>query len=187
MFNSNHDSNSIINSLKNLGYFKYVSSTELSHVLTQARNNLEKGLEISLSDNPDIDPMYLDYRMYNADAEDLAEGGIGELLEKMRPLHKNIGANSSIRDDKTSEKYDVVINDKRYSIFTAETIGSFDSWEIAFVRFLNITNELLKNANSQERLYGMYGGNDGIVIFLTEDLYQFITENNLFKISYLPD
>ena len=177
----------VIQNLKDKGYFKYVPSTELPHVLEQAAKNLKEKSLIGFSDNPMKDPQYLDYRMYDADAENLAEGDIGELLRKTKTVLENAGVEfSSVIDEITSNKYDLLIDNKRYSIFTGETINSPDSWEIAFLRLLEIINELLKNANSEERLYGMYGGNDGIIVFLTEDLYQFITKNNLFEISYLP-
>jgi hypothetical protein len=42
------------------------------------------------------------------------------------------------------------------------------------MRLLEIVNELLGEAGSEERLYGIYGGNEGRVALLTGGMYRLL-------------
>jgi hypothetical protein len=49
-----------------------------------------------------------------------------------------------------------------------------DSWALSLKRFLEVVNELLQRAGSEERLFGIYGGNDGRAILLTEEMHEYL-------------
>jgi hypothetical protein len=70
----------------------------------------------------------------------------------------------------------------------AVTVGEFTSeiwndemtdaqcWEAAMCNTFLLINRLLKDAGSQERIYGLYGGNDGGAVFLTRGQFDLIRE-----------
>jgi hypothetical protein len=47
-------------------------------------------------------------------------------------------------------------------------------WMLSLKRLLEIVNGLLEEAGSAERLYAIYGGNDGRVILLTPEMQDYI-------------
>ena len=78
-------SDSLIQQLKELDYFKYVPEAELPVVLTKAQGELEKGLLSSNFDLYDGKKILAsrDWRMFGIDGEGLAEGDILKLLEDL--------------------------------------------------------------------------------------------------------
>ena len=75
-------------------------------------------------------------------------------------------------DDFGDKKYEVVINGKPQLIYEGD--GGDDSWPLALKRLLEITNGLLEEAGSGERLYFSYSGNDGRVVLLTPEMQDYI-------------
>jgi hypothetical protein len=72
------------------------------------------------------------------------------------------------------DRYEVVVNGRRHLIFDAGTLQDGNSWAVAAKRLLEIVNELLGDAGSEERLYGIYGGNEGRVVLLTGGMYRLL-------------
>jgi hypothetical protein len=75
-------------------------------------------------------------------------------------------------DEFGDEKYQVVINGQPHLIYEGD--GGDDSWTLSLKRLLEIVNGLLDEAGSAERLYAIYGGNDGRVILLAPDMLVYI-------------
>jgi hypothetical protein len=75
-------------------------------------------------------------------------------------------------DEFGQDRYDVIINGKPLLIYEGD--GGSDSWGLSLKRLLEITNGLLEESGSAERLYAIYGGNDGRVILLTEEMLDYI-------------
>jgi hypothetical protein len=114
-----------------------------------------------------------DLRGYPADNENLVEGDVGRTILLMRPVMEREGVNlDTVVDDFGDEKYDVVINGRRHLIYEGD--GGDDSWTLALKRLLEIVNGLLEQAGSSERLFAIYGGNDGRVILLTPEMHEYI-------------
>lgn len=106
-----------------------------------------------------------DKRAYPADSEELAEGRVGEFVTLMRNVPNREGVLfESIEDDFQDEAYAVVIDGQRQLIHDASTLGTWDSRTVSTKRFLEIVNGLLRQAGSSEKLYGIYGDNDGRAI-----------------------
>jgi hypothetical protein len=52
---------------------------------------------------------------------------------------------------------------------------------------VEIVNSLLEDAGSDEQLFGIYGGNDGRVIFLTPEMHRLLRENSdIFDERWMP-
>jgi len=65
--------------------------------------------------------------------------------------------------------------------------GGGEGWVLALKRLLEIVNGLLEQAGSSERLYGIYGGNDGRVILLTPEMRDYIESlGDVFDSGWMP-
>jgi hypothetical protein len=112
----------------------------------------------------------LDYdNLIFLDAEDLAEGGIGEayesLLPKLRPYVAELATIQEVMDNDIP-RYAVRFGDKEFVIYgpeLAETEGQ--SWGRATHAFFAIVNDQL--IGSEHRFFAINGGNDLGGMFLT--------------------
>jgi hypothetical protein len=109
----------------------------------------------------------LDYdRLIHLDAEDLAETGIGEAYNKLRPeLGKYIREPARLEEliDANAPRYSVKCGEREFVIYAP---GDEDeSWGRATFALFTIVNDQL--ANSEFRLYAVNGGNDLGGMFLT--------------------
>jgi hypothetical protein len=156
--------------LIDLGYLKYVPESQRRAVAEQILGNMREG---NIDGDWDDQCNSSDRRCYSADNEDLSEGGMVECLLSLKEVLYQEGVKlESVEDDFRDGHYDLLVNGERFMVHYA---GQEDSWAIYFKRLLEIVNELLLRAGSRERLYGMYGGNEGRVIFLTDEMYDYLS------------
>jgi hypothetical protein len=136
-----------------------------------------------------------DLRSYPADNENLAEGDIGVTILLMKSVLEQEGVKlKSVEDEfggtedgPEDEGYRVVINGEPHEIYESEAVSSADIWILSLERLLQIVNGLLEDAGSHERLYGMYGGNDGRVILLTPEMHDYIESmGDVFDPDWMP-
>lgn len=138
-----------------------------------------------------------DRRIYQVDAEDLAEGGIGDEILAMRAVLSREGVTFQSANDEYSypqhgkvnseqvlqKYYDVVIDGQKYRIHDPEIISTigFRLWDHAMKRLLEIVNERLKGAGSSERLYGFgeTSSNVSFVVLLTDEMYALLKASRL--------
>lgn len=66
------------------------------------------------------------------------------------------------------------------------TIPRSHDWEAAMCHTLLLINNLLSDAGSPERAYGLYGGNDGHAVFLTERQFEIIRNAGEIEASEKP-
>ncbi len=171
----------IINKLVELEYFEYTDPQKLIVAKEKIRESLREGYLSSFEEDENGEYSSIDRRSYLADQESLAEGSVGETMKRMLPiLEKENITISFIKDETDGTNYSLILNQKKYTIFT-QVQSQIDSWIIAHKRLIEIVNEFLENAGSAERLYGQSGGNDGLVIFLTERLFNYIKSLDLIK------
>jgi hypothetical protein len=112
-----------------------------------------------------------------ADAEDLAEGGITDWLDELRPALKRMGVR--IPDDVEQEidesRYVVHAGGRDYTIYDlegADAAAAEDGallWGLSWSRAFGLLNDLLQQAGSGERAYA---GSDVGVWFLTPELFE---------------
>jgi hypothetical protein len=113
-------------------------------------------------------------RMHHADGEDLAEGGIPQLLNRLRVAMGLFGAREYTVSQEIEPDYVVTVNGVPYTVFTgAESrAADFSHWGVATAVTLQILNDLLETSGSRERAYSFSGGNDLHIVFLTADMFE---------------
>ena len=163
-----------VDRLIEMGFLKFAPDSD--HLA--ARQELIESLTYNYIDTEwDDNCNSRDRRQYRADNEDLAEGDIGQSLLVLRDVLSHEGVHlDSVEDDFGDAGYAVIVNGRRHQIYFCdkETWSSINIWGIALKRYLEIVNELLTDARSAERAYGIYGGNDGRIILLTEEMHCFL-------------
>lgn len=112
----------------------------------------------------------LDYDEWiHLDAEELAETGIGEAYERLRPeLQKYIPQPARIEEvvDDETPMYSVKCGSREYQLYGPNLVDENGaSWGRAAVAFFEIVNEQL--CDSEFRFYAINGGNDLGGMFLT--------------------
>lgn len=116
-------------------------------------------------------------RFFHADAEDLAEGGVGEFLASLRKFFAAIGLRpGKVRDELREDGYDLHIDGKCYPIlvredFEKESDSPGHLWGIAGYRTAGILNQLLRAHGRKELAYCMEGGNDLAFLFITPEMH----------------
>ena len=120
-----------------------------------------------------------DYRYYLCDGEDVfEEGGIPDLLKDLEPTFRKL--DFKINVDNFTEEWDdinkwlntrIIINGTEYIIFEKfKGVG----WGEAPMRIANALNKEMEKQGIKEKIYLIAGGNEGNLVFLTEELYQYM-------------
>lgn len=124
------------------------------------------------------------HRFYHADAEDLAEGGIGRFIREAQPFLSAQGIRiPDLQDEVSDQGYVVRVGGVPHKIYDAadlkrDTAGKEPGliWGLAMARGFALVDQLLESAGSPERVYAINGGNDLFAIFLTPELLRTISE-----------
>lgn len=127
----------------------------------------------------DDSPTPKDYRYYFCDNETLfEEGGFTEILNDLKPTFDKIGLTIKITAhyevwDKTNKwlNHTISINGTKYIVFK-----NFPErgWGEAVQRLVEILNTELTKQNKEDRVYPVSGGNDGRIIFLSDEQFNYI-------------
>jgi hypothetical protein len=112
----------------------------------------------------------LDYdQLIHLDAEDLAEGGIGEAYDSLlRRLRELVPDPAEIEEllDSDAGSYAVRCGAKQFAVYGPQLEeGESNSWGRATVALFSIVNDQLES--SEYRLFAINGGNDLGGMFLT--------------------
>lgn len=169
-----------VDKIESLGYFKYADSKNLEKL---KQNHLESfdpnGSWGGIWDDETHLP--LDFRYYFCDGEYVYEqGGFTGMLKDMEQTFEKIGFKLSI--DSHFEEWDsknewlnhrITLNGTEYIIF--KNFKGY-GWGEAVHRLAEILNAELEKQNIEERIYLINGGNDGSLIFLDDELYNYFYE-----------
>jgi hypothetical protein len=160
--------NRLLTQLEAAGFYRYAPQDAISEAKTRA---LETGYLFDESTR----------RVYWADAEDLAEGGVLEFIDTVEPFLVHQGAKilSKDQDFVIGGAYSVRINGKWYPIYSADECEKADIWTLSSQRTYRMINDLLAGTKSDERVYLLYGGNDALAVFLTEQIYKILRDTAL--------
>ena len=173
--NDEDASRGFVDGLVRLGYLKFVDPADHDQVRDQLVRSVTYGVLLTKADDHTL--MYPDKRLYVADAENLAEG-IAYAVKRLAPVLQREGVDlPSISDTRRDDRIGLAIGGRQYLVYdwpNREPVD-LDTWGLGHKRLVEIVSELLADAGSEERLYGMSGSNDAHVILLTDDLYHFIT------------
>ncbi len=169
-----------IKKIDSLGFFKYTDDEEIealkkSHLVSFNR----AGSWGTIWD--DDTNLSLDFRYYFCDGEYVFEiGGFVGMLEELKPTFEKIGFKFTI--DNHFEEYNLETNSINHNI----TINGTDyiifknykgyGWGEAVQRFAEIVNTELDKQGIKENIYLINGGNDGALIFLDDELYNYFYE-----------
>jgi hypothetical protein len=156
------NANVVLESLDKLSYFKFVSKENLETAKENLIDNFVS--EHTLSCGFDDDLLPFNPRECLVDAEILAEDGLESIIEQMSPLLIQEGV----------------------QVFDIKSVVSTDTWDSAYNSLIQIVNGLLDKTPSKESLYAQsHFVNDGSVIFLTNELFNYIKSLDI-KESWLP-
>lgn len=159
-----------VNRLTEKAYFSYTDAAELEEIKETIEENFdEDGIFMSGFESV----ASIDKRFYDCgDCEELfEEGGVVSLLEEMKPLFDKMGFEAKYVDDSyTGTSHFITMNDKQYSL----SEGSMLMWGETFVKYADMINAELSLQNKQERIYLITYDENNYMVFLTQELYQFV-------------
>ena len=125
-------------------------------------------------------------RAFAADAERLAEGGVEDLLDYLRPALKaegcELGAVTQTYD--LRHGYAVTIGDHRYTMWNESEAQR--SWELTTMRAAALINDKLEAVGSQERVHLLSGGEDAVIVLLTVGMRELIARSGVFRSEEVP-
>lgn len=127
---------------------------------------------------------FVDHRFYRIDQEALFEpAGLTTYLNKVKPTFSLLGLKLDVSKENTRQEsckdgcweHTIALNGQEYIAFKGE-INEY-SWARAMVNFANMLNDQLKLQNSDEQVYLIYSGNDGMLVFLTLEMFEVVVKN----------
>lgn len=159
--------------LEELGFFRHANP---KHLDRERNAILKQGWSGIFGENG---------RWFFADAEDLAEGGVAALITELGTFLKRQGVTIPELEDEfdPSEKYTLIAGKERFPIWTQSELAREASgepgliWGLSSTRTIQILNLWLERSSSSERAYGVHGGNDFAIYFLTPELYSRISQD----------
>ncbi|PYF74059.1 hypothetical protein B0O44_104230 [Pedobacter nutrimenti] len=169
---------SFVNRLEQLGYFRYADAADIDLLKKDMVKNYAPDAELTgIWDDEKEAPK--EYRYYSCDGEDVYEdGGILALLNNLKPTFDKLNFKCDVTDyfaDWDSNKkwlnQGLTMNGTPYIIFKNFPRAG---WAEAPKRIAEILNAELAKQNIKEKIYLISIDNDGRLIFLTEELYQYI-------------
>ena len=173
---SGNTAGEIVDTLIHLHFFRFTATEDLNRAIENVRRNFLRRRKLDSTDerwcrSKDSTGQWIirlhgmERRIYSADAEDLAEGGVCDTIREMMPvlalegIHIASCEDEGLYDEETQiGTYNVVLNGHRYPILDTRMEGH--GWGAAHRRTIEITNDLLQDAGSDERLFGQASGND---------------------------
>ena len=182
--------NEILAELIRLQFFKFTPPEEMNQAFINLRKNLvqegiistddeERYRGVSHDDDLIGSILPIDRRIYMSDAEDLAEQGVCDFFNKIKPVLVQEGIqlvalhDEAWWDEKGRYIYYISVNGQRHRIVDVSQ-GEQNAWCLAHRRTAEIINSLFVSAGSSERAFGMSTGNDAGIIILTYSLYEYI-------------
>ncbi|SCY80613.1 hypothetical protein [Flavobacterium anhuiense] len=127
------------------------------------------------------DLSFTDNRFYFIDSETLFEGGgLIQYLEIFKVLFDKLNLKLVISEEFESQTdkhllHKIKLNGKEYVAFDND-FGNYD-WTIAYLNFIEMLNDQLKMQDSNEQFYPISSGNDGKIVLLTKNQFEFIKGN----------
>ncbi len=176
---STSNAGTFVNTLQDLGYFKYANPTDINLLRQTMIEAFDPTNELDTVWEDDISASPKDYRYYFCDNEDLyEEGGFTAMLKTLQPTFDKIGLTLKIDNhyevwDNTNSwlNHSITLNGTNYTIFKNFPEAG---WGEAAQRLAEILNIELEKQQKDERVYLVSGGNEGRLIFLTKEQFTFI-------------
>jgi hypothetical protein len=174
------DHSKLLADLEALGFFRYTKPEDLEKLQNTILQEGWSGIFGASG------------RLFFADAETLSEGGVGDFLSEVTPFLEEQGVRVPAVEDRLGESYILMAGEERIMIWTREEsqrelAGELGlCWGLSGARTVQILNDWLIEAGSPEKAYGVNGGNDFAVFFLTFELYARIRQDPKASAEYGP-
>jgi len=169
----------VIKKLGELGYFKYTDLEKVADLKATFIKSFERSKVLPIvSDDKTFLPY--DYRLYFCDGEALFEiGGIEEYLGYAKHAFERRGlklnwSNEISKQNKHVWTHRITVNGKEYVAFEG-SMETMDNWGVAQLNFYRLLNDQLEIQGSNEKVYPISGGEDGQFVFLTKELFDYIS------------
>jgi len=159
-----------IERLDRLGFFKYEEPSEVPSLKKHIADEGWAGI-------------FGAARAFPADAEELAEGGIGEFLMEIEPLLERMGVPPPDIEERYDEDgYFLSVNGEDRVIWDTPDLEENERragwiWGITSARTFALVNDLLARAGAADRLYAYSGGNEQQAFFLTPELREAVCDH----------
>jgi hypothetical protein len=160
--------------LEPLGFYKYISSDQLVEIKAEISQGAYAWFLAA-------------GRAFGADCERLAEGGVEDLIDYMRPALQVEGCAPGAIDQSYEPEnggYTLTIGTERKVIWNGSEARN--SWQLATTRTAELINRWLTQAGSQERLHLLNSGHDGVFVLLTPSMRDEIAQSRVFRDGELP-
>ncbi|MBX3240536.1 MAG: hypothetical protein KIT80_01150 [Chitinophagaceae bacterium] len=159
------------------GFLKYADSSKIDRLKTQ----LISSFDIYEDDN---------FKIAHIDAEELAEFSFDFFLPGLNRIltKREIKLSAQKLNDKENS-FDALINGDPIPLYTQNDLDNNMFWDTAPRNFFKKVNEILKEKNSDEQFYLLYGGNDLHTILLTDKQFSIISDyykGNIKETPYKP-
>ncbi|MFK7969166.1 MAG: hypothetical protein AB8F95_02310 [Bacteroidia bacterium] len=173
----------VIEKLDSLGFFRITDKDKTEEAKTEmisAYNHQHFFVGLTYSESL----TYVDHRFYHVDQEELFElYGLPKYLKEVQTTFELLGLKLNVENDDNHEEsfkdnfweHTITLNGKEYTAFKGEM--DEDSWGIAMVNFANMLNDQLRLQQSEEQVYLLYNGNDGMLVFLTPAMFDLVEKH----------
>jgi hypothetical protein len=172
--------NQIIEELEKLNFFNLTEKEDLKETKAEFEKSYNE-LNFFEGKMKDESLIFTDNRFYFIDTETLFEGGgLIQYLEIVKKSFNKLNLKLEISDEfeNQTEKHwthKIKLNGKEYIAFDNDW-GDND-WGISYINFIEMLNNQLKTQKSNERFYPISSGNDGRIVLLTKDQFEFVKNN----------
>lgn len=169
----------VIKKMEELGYFKYADSDKVAELKADLIKSFDSYKVLTtISDDETLLPY--DYRLYFCDGEALFEiGGLEEYLSYAKNAFEKRGlkldwSNEISEQDGNDWNHRITVNGKEYVAFQG-SMERMDIWGVAQLNFYRLLNDQLDLQGSVERVFPISGGEEGQFVFLTKELFDYIS------------
>jgi hypothetical protein len=164
----------LADALEPLGFYKYVAGEDLEDIKAEASQGAASWfLEVG--------------RAFDADAEQLAEGGVEDLLDYLGPALKTEGCElpAITQTYDSRQGYTLMLGDEPHTMWNESEAKR--SWELTTTRAAALINRRLEMVGSQERVHLLSGGEDGVFVLLTAAMRDVIASSGVFRPGEVPE
>ena len=166
--------------LTKLGYFQYTDEAYIEEVKKQKSIGYDEYKILIPTDLYKNSRIPKDYRYYHCDGEEIYEqGGIINLLNELKSTFVKLDFRCEINGyfeewniERNWLNQQITINGTKYVLFEN---SREQGWGEAPLRIAQILNRELSKQGINEQIYLISGGNDGFLVFLTPEIYKYIS------------
>ena len=169
----------IVAELSKLDFFKLTDKSDFK--ITQAEFEISYNELRFFEGLMKEDLIFTDNRFYFIDSETLFEGGgLIQYLETVKLSFDKLNLKLVFCEEYNNQtekhwKHTIKLNGKEYVAYDNDF--SENDWGISYINFIEMLNSELKLQQSKEQFYPISSGNDGRMVLLTDEQFEFVKAN----------